>query len=77
MRHMTPAECAAAAFGGIRPLARVVGVQPQTVHQWVHPRNADALGHVPAERMAAILSIARKRNLPLTADDLIFGRTQP
>lgn len=70
---MTPAENAIRAFGSIDALAKAVGRHPSRIHRWTYPkdRSGGTGGLIPSDLQGLILEKARKRGLPLTADDLI------
>lgn len=65
---VTPAACAIAAFGGVRPCARAAGRSASCVIAW---RKS---GMVPAGVQATLLKIAKATGRDLTAEDLIAGR---
>lgn len=61
----TPAERVISLFG-VRPLAAVLDIDPGAVIKW-----RERTGRVPSRHMGAILALARKRGVALTADELI------
>jgi hypothetical protein len=65
---VTPAACAIAAFGGVRPCARAAGRAASSVVAW---RKS---GIVPAAVQATLLRIAKATGRDLTAEDLVVGR---
>lgn len=67
--HLSPADCAVRAFGGVQALARAVRLYPSSVVRWRQRR-----GDVPAPAQRRILAEAQARGLPLTAEELIRGR---
>lgn len=69
MAHATPVQYAIHVFGSQRKLADAAGLADQS---WVSHWKKKGL--VPSSVQAQILSVARQQGLPLTADDLIFGR---
>lgn len=69
--YLTPSKYAILMFGGVRPLARLIGVKPNTVCSW-QTRNE---GAIPSSNFRLILDAAKKKGVDLTADDLVFGRT--
>ncbi len=65
--RIAPAQVAIDAFGGVRPLARLLNLAPSTVSRW----------HlIPAGYQAYILDEAVKRGLDVTAEDIVRGRLQ-
>lgn len=68
----SPAEKVITIFGGVRPLAREIGRNPSSVVRWRRPKEEGGTGgSVPSALQGKLLSLARARGLPLTADDLI------
>lgn len=53
-------------FGGIRPMARAIGVQPSTVSAWKR------VGRIPAEKQPRVLERAIALGLPVTAENIIY-----
>lgn len=76
-KKLTPAELVIARFGGVRPLAREIDRNPSTISLWKsrhqgripnRSENGDPKGtHI------RLLELAKKRSIPLTADELING----
>lgn len=66
---MSPSEYAVKVFGGVLKLSRVVDRHPVSVYRWLDR------GNIPSSLMPAILTEAKKRKLKITAEDLIFGKT--
>ena len=72
--HLPPVTVAARLFGGIEELARIAGNQPKSGYGWRHPSmNHDAGDFRSARHMRAVLRAAFLRNIPLTAEHLVFG----
>lgn len=69
--YLTPSKYAILVFGGVRPLARLIGVKPNTVCSW----QTRGDGAIPSSNFRPILEAAKKKGVDLTADDLVFGRT--
>jgi hypothetical protein len=67
---MTPAEKVIKAFGGVRPTARVLGLEPSTVSYWVNRKKKKAKGSIPVWHHKNILKVANQLKIPLTKDDL-------
>ncbi len=65
----SPSALAIAAFGGVNPLARALGIHASTVSRWQHGR-----GLVPAKHQARVLEQAWAAGYAMTAHDIIFGR---
>ncbi|MCC2603036.1 carph-isopro domain-containing protein [Sphingopyxis yananensis] len=53
-------------FGGIRPMARALGVPSSNVDSWRR------VGRIPAEKQPHVLNVALSLGLPVTAHDIIF-----
>ena len=71
---MTPADIVISRFDGVRPLARLLGKDPSTIHRWRTPAAKGGLdGRVPSAVQVRLLSLAKERGLALTADELING----
>lgn len=62
----TPAETTISRFGGVRKLARELGVNPSTVCRW---RNGD--GQVPQKQWGALLACAQRAGVALLLNDLL------
>lgn len=69
--YLTPSKYAILVFGGVRPLARQIGVKPNTVCSW----QTRGDGSIPSSNYKPILDAAKKKGLDISADDLVFGRT--
>jgi hypothetical protein len=71
---MTPADIVIARFDGVRPLARLLGKDPSTIHRWKMPASKGGLdGRVPSSVQLRLLELAREGGIALTADELING----
>jgi predicted lysophospholipase L1 biosynthesis ABC-type transport system permease subunit len=68
-KRLTPAEVVIAEFG-IRPLARELNIDPTTIVRW----RGSARGLVPSTYHTALLALADRERVPLTAEDLVNGR---
>ena len=64
--RLTPAARVVQLIGGIRPLARVLDIPHTVVNHWLRRG-----GHIPAKHQRPLLDLAKRRNVALTADDLI------
>lgn len=55
-------------------IAAITGDHPKSPFAWRHASKFRRAGDLPsADKMRSLLLFARDRNLPLTAEDLIFG----
>lgn len=60
---MNAAERIIAKFGGIRPMARIVGLAPNSVQNWKRT------GLIPASRQQGLLELARREGIELEPAD--------
>jgi len=65
---MTPAETVILEFGGVRPLARLLDIDPAAVSRWKRS------GYVPHIYYNEMLAMAKKQKIRLTCEDLVLGR---
>ena len=73
---MTPAKYVFHIFGGVRATARALNRTPSAVSKWAKPRKRGGSGgEIPSIHQKLILKIADERGLPITPNDLIYGRT--
>jgi hypothetical protein len=71
---MTPADIVISRFGGVRPLARLLGKDPSTIHRWKQPADKGGLdGRVPSAVQVRLLDLAREQGVELTPTDLVLG----
>lgn len=71
---MTPADIVISRFGGVRPLARLLGKDPSTIHRWKQPADKGGLdGRVPSAVQVRLLALAREQGVVLTPTDLVLG----
>ncbi len=71
---MTPADIVISRFGGVRPLARLLGKDPSTIHRWKQPAEKGGLdGRVPSAVQVRLLALAREQGVELTPTDLVLG----
>lgn len=71
---MTPAEVVVDVFGGIVPVARILGVNRSTVWRWVQPFPAgNGTGVVPARYQQPLLKAAEVYGKTLTFAHLLVG----
>jgi hypothetical protein len=76
-KKLTPADLVIRRFGGVRPLARELGKNPSTVSLWTSRHqgkipNRSANGD-PKGTHVRLLELAKRKSIPLTADELING----
>jgi transposase-like protein len=75
---MTPADIVISRFGGVRPLARLLGKDPSTIYRWKQPADRGGLdGRVPSAVQVRLLDLARKRGVELSPADLVLGSGAP
>ena len=53
-------------FGGIRPMARALGLPSSNVGAW------KTKGRIPADKQPHVLAVAKAQGLPITAEDVVF-----
>ena len=68
--RVTPYEIVIEAFRGIRPAARLLGLDPAQVCRWRRS------GLIPAPYQRRVLEAAWRRGIDLTAHDLVCGREE-
>lgn len=69
---MNPAKQIIELFGGVRPLARALGLDPSTISRWQTPKKKRGTGgRIPAAHQGALLRLAKKRRIQISADQLI------
>lgn len=75
MIFLSPADYVIHIFGGVRATARAIGRSATSVSNWRRTKASHGCnGDVPSAAQRLILSVAKKKNLDITPDDLIFGR---
>jgi hypothetical protein len=63
-----------ALIGPIEDIARIAGQKPKAAYRWRHRSVWRDAGDIPSARyMRTLLAHAAARQIPLTADHLIFG----
>lgn len=71
---LRPADIVISRFDGVRPLARLLGKDPSTIHRWRMPAAKGGLdGRVPSQVQVRLLELAKEHGVELTADELISG----
>lgn len=65
---LTPVDICIKEFGGVRKLAKAMGIDPAAVSRW------KKRGTVPAYIQKKLLIDAKQKGYAITAEDLIFGR---
>jgi hypothetical protein len=58
-------------FGGIRPMARKLGVLPSSVSAWKRE------GRIPAHKQPHVLEVGQSLGLPITAEHVVFPLGRP
>lgn len=71
--RLNPAELVIRTIGGVRKTARAIGRTPGTVSSWRSRKGTG--GDIPRGAQKNILQYAKRKNLDITAADLILGRT--
>ena len=66
--HLTPVEICIREYGGVRKLAKAMGIDPAAVSRW------KTRGTVPAYIQKKLLLNAKMHGFNISAEDLIFGR---
>jgi hypothetical protein len=69
---LNPVEYTIQQFGGVRALARALGKDASIVSKWRKPRGG--VYYIPSKFYVQILRKAKKLNLDITLEDLVFGR---
>lgn len=67
--NQTPVDVVIEVFGGVCAVARAINRDPSAVSRWQRRRK------IPNALQETILDAARARNMQLTAEDLIRGRS--
>lgn len=74
-QRMNPAEYVIHVFGGVRATARALDRYPATISKWQNYKNKNGeLGQIPSSAQRDILDVAKRDGLPITPEDLIYGR---
>jgi len=58
-------------FGGIRPMARALGLPSSNVCTW------KSEGRIPSKQQAHVLAVGQALGLPITTDDVVFPLGRP
>lgn len=73
--HLSPAEYVIFCFNGVRATARAIGRTPSAVSKWQKYKDKDGrVGGVPRGVQSEILAAAKRLDVDITADDLVYGR---
>jgi hypothetical protein len=69
----TQAERVLRKFGGVRKLARILGLAPSTVARWNWPKSkaGGTGGRIPSDKLEKIMSVARAHGVLLTDEDIL------
>ena len=71
MSKLNPAAKVISLFGGVRPLARALDLNPSAVSRWAQPTvKKGTNGAIPQRHWAAILQHAAAEKVKLTVNDL-------
>lgn len=71
-QNLNPAARIIEVFGGVRSLARLLGIDSSTVSRWQLPKDRRGQdGRIPAEYQGRILAMAQEQGMPITADDVV------
>lgn len=72
---LNPAKYVIKVFGGVRVTAKLLDRDPGSISRWQTPKTRGGYGgRIPNSSRLPILKIARQNNLPITSEDLDFGR---
>jgi hypothetical protein len=74
--HLSPAKHVIEQFGGINRTARVLQKDPASVYRWTQKRRDIPKGTIPSQNFRRILKEAKRFNLDITVEDLVFGRNK-
>lgn len=66
--HLTPVDICIKEYGGVRKLAKAMGIDPAAVSRW------KKRGTVPSYIQKKLLLNAKMHGFNISAEDLIFGR---
>lgn len=69
---LNPVEYTIKQFGGVRALARALGIDPSTISKWRKPRGG--VYYIPSKFFGHIMRRAQKQKLDITIEDLVHGR---
>jgi hypothetical protein len=70
--RMNPAAHIISVMGGVRELARLLGIDSSIVSRWQLPKGRRGQdGRIPAEYQGRILAMAQEQGMPITADDVV------
>lgn len=72
MQMLNPVEYAIKEFGGVRSLARALGIEPSIISKWRKPRSGSY--YIPSKYLIHIIRKAKKLELDVTLEDLVHGR---
>jgi len=71
---MKPAPLVIQRFGGVRPLARVLGIDHSSVSRWQKPKTQRGTGGlVPSRYHMTLLQVAETSGVQLNALELVKG----
>lgn len=67
MQQLNPAQYVIQRFGGVRPLARLLGISGAAVCQWQNS------GKIPAKHHEKIIGLAKQQRIQVHPKHLILG----
>lgn len=70
---MNPAELVISRFGGVRPLARLLGLDHSSISRWTKKKPRGLGGLIPSRLHGPLLDLAATQKVALTAEELIRG----
>ncbi|MGD9882311.1 MAG: hypothetical protein AB7F22_30200 [Reyranella sp.] len=69
---MNPGSSVIAKFGGVRPLARLLDINPTNVSRWQLPKPRGTGGLIPSKYHKPLLTLAKRRKVRLTVEELVY-----
>jgi len=75
--HLTPLQVCERLIGKPEQIASAIGLHEKSAYHWRNARTGRAAGDLPsATVMRALLAYAAARQIPLTAEHLIWGASE-
>lgn len=71
--HLTPLEVCERLIAPLKDLGRLIGYQEKAAYKWRHGSIWRQPGDMPPDANRRLLTFAAARQIPLTADHLIWG----
>lgn len=76
-KHLTPLAVLERLIGPPESIAQAAGLHPKSAFPWRRPSSLREAGDLPSIRVARrLLAYAAARQIPLTAEHLIWGATE-